>query len=155
MVGTFGTPPFWRRDIQVRHSMNSARLSSIVTAVVLGVAVTAFAQDKPKELPKEAPAVNVTGMWDLAVETPQGTMSLSAAFKQDGEKLTGTQSSQMGEVALEGSVKGTDIAFVVVINMQGQDLTITYTGKIDGDTMSGAVDFGGFGSSTWSAQKKK
>jgi hypothetical protein len=153
MVGTSGSPPFWRRQLQVRQSMNSARLSSIVAALVLGVAVTAFAQEKPKEQPK--PAVDVTGTWDLSVETPQGTMSLSATFKQDGEKLTGTQSSQMGEVALEGSVKETDIAFVVVINMQGQDLTITYTGKIDGEAMSGAVDFGGYGSSTWSAQKKK
>jgi hypothetical protein len=155
MVGTFGTPPFWRRHIQVRHSMKSARLLSIVTAMVLGLGVTAFAQEKPKEEPKDKPAVDVTGTWDLAVETPQGTMSLSANFKQDGEKLTGTQTSQMGEIALEGSVKGTDIAFVVVINMQGQDLTITYTGKIDGDAMSGAVEFGGFGSSTWSGQKKK
>ena len=91
----------------------------------------------------------------MAVETPQGTMSLSATFKQDGEKLTGTQTSQMGEIALEGSVKGTDIAFAVVINMQGQDMTITYTGKIDGDAMSGAIEFGGYGSSTWTAQKRR
>jgi hypothetical protein len=155
MVGTFGSPPSWRRHIHARHSMNSARLLSIATAVLLGVAVTAFAQEKPKAQPQEKPAVDVTGTWDLSVETPQGTMSLSATLKQDGEKLTGTQSSQMGEVTLEGSVKGTDIAFVVIINMQGQDLTITYTGKIDGEAMSGAVDFGGYGSSTWSAQKKK
>ncbi len=135
--------------------MNRARVSTIALAVVLGLAVTAFAQDKPKETPKEAPAVNVTGTWDMAVETPQGTMSLSATFKQDGEKLTGTQTSQMGETALEGSVKGSDIAFAIVFNMQGQDMTITYTGKIDGDAMSGAIEFGGYGSSTWTAQKRK
>ncbi len=135
--------------------MKRARVLIISLAVVLGLAVTVSAQEKPKETPKEAPAVNVTGTWDMAVETPQGTMSLSAAFKQEGEKLTGTQSSQLGEIALEGSVKGADIAFVVVIDMQGQTLTISYTGKIDGDTMSGAIEMGGFGSSTWTAQKRK
>ena len=135
--------------------MNRARVLTTALAVVLGLAVTASAQEKPQEKPKETPAVNVTGTWDMAVETPQGTMSLTAAFKQEGEKLTGTQSSQMGDIALEGSVKGTDIAFVVVFNMQGQDMTITYAGKIDGDTMSGTIEFGSFGSSTWTAQKRK
>lgn len=135
--------------------MNRARVLSIALAVVLGLAVTASAQEKPKETPKETPAPNVTGSWDMAVETPQGTMSLTAALKQDGEKLTGTQTSQMGEIALEGSVKGSDIAFAIVINMQGQDMTITYTGKIDGDTMSGTIEFSGYGSSTWTAQKRK
>jgi hypothetical protein len=135
--------------------MNRARVFTIALAVVLGLAVTAFAQEKPQEKPKETPAINVTGTWDMAVEAPQGTMALTATLKQDGEKLVGTQTSQLGETALEGSVKGTDIAFVVVINMQGQDLTITYTGKIDGETMSGTIDFGGYGSSTWTAQKRK
>ena len=135
--------------------MNRARVLFTALAVVLGLAVTAFAQEKPQEKPKETTAVNVTGTWDMAVEAPQGTMSLTVAFKQEGEKLTGMQSSQMGEIALEGSVKGTDIAFVVVINMQGQDMTITYTGKIDGDTMSGAIEFGTFGSSTWAGKKRQ
>jgi hypothetical protein len=135
--------------------MNRARVLTAALAVVLGFAVTTFAQEKPQEKPKETPAVNVSGAWDMAVETPQGTMPLTATFKQEGEKLTGAQSSQMGETALEGSVRGTDIAFVVVINMQGQDMTITYAGKIDGDTMSGTIEFGGYGSSTWTAQKKK
>jgi hypothetical protein len=131
--------------------MKTGRVLAIVMAAMLAVAGAAFAQDKPKDPPK----VDVTGTWDMSVETPQGTMTLSATFKQDGEKLTGTQTSQMGETALEGSVKGADIAFVVVINMQGQDMTITYTGKIDGDAMSGAIEFGSFGSSTWAAKKKK
>ena len=135
--------------------MNRPRVLITALAVVLGLAVTAFAQEKPQEKPKETPAVNVTGAWDMAVEAPQGTMSISVTFKQEGEKLTGTQTSEMGETALEGSIKGPDIAFAVVINVQGQDLTITYTGKIDGDTMSGTIEFGSFGSSTWTAQKKK
>jgi hypothetical protein len=135
--------------------MNNARILSVVFAVTLAVAGTVFAQEKPKETPKEAPKIDVTGTWDLAVETAQGTMTLSATFKQEGEKLTGTQTSQMGETALEGTVKGSDIAFVIALNMQGQEMTITYSGKIDGDTMSGAIEFGTFGTSTWAAKKKK
>jgi hypothetical protein len=136
-----------------------ARLLALSLAAMLVFAGSAAAQEKPKDPPKEAPKeaakIDVTGTWDLAVETQQGTMTLSSTFKQDGEKLTGTQTSQMGETALEGTIKGTDIAFAIVFNMQGQDITITYTGKVDGDTMSGAIEFGTFGSSTWAGKKRK
>jgi hypothetical protein len=135
--------------------MKRARVFAVVIVATLAIAVSAFAQDKPKEPPKDAPKLDVTGTWDMAVETPQGTMTLSSTFKQEGEKLTGTQSSQMGETPLEGSVKGTDIAFVIVFDMQGQQMTITYAGKIDGESMSGTIEFGSFGSSTWTAKKKK
>jgi hypothetical protein len=132
--------------------MSTARLLfAVVVVAIVAVAGPAFAQDKPKETPK----IDVTGTWDMSVETPQGTMSLTSTFKQEGEKLTGTQSSQMGEMALEGTVKGADIAFAIVIDMQGQQVTISYVGKIDGESMTGTIEFGGMGSAAWTAKKKK
>ena len=38
---------------------------------------------------------------------------------------------------------------------QSHPETITYSGTIDGDTMSGAIEFGSFGTSTWAGKKKK
>lgn len=132
--------------------MKHTRVVALVIAVVLALAIPAFAQEeKPKELPK----VDVTGTWDFSVETPQGTMTLSSTFKQEGEKLTGVQSSQMGEMPLEGTIKGADIAFAIVIDMQGQQITITYVGKVDGETMTGTIEFGGMGSAAWTAKKRK
>jgi hypothetical protein len=130
--------------------MYRSRVFAIAVIAALALAGSAFAQEKPKETPK----IDVSGTWDLTVETPQGAMSLTSTFKQDGEKLTGTQSSQMGEMPLEGTLKGADIAFAIVIDMQGQQMTITYTGKVDGETMSGTIEFGSFGSSTWTAKKQ-
>jgi hypothetical protein len=130
--------------------MKRALVFAIVIVAVLAAAGAAFAQDKPKETPK----IDISGTWDFAVESPQGTMNLTSTFKQDGEKLTGIQSSQMGEMALEGTIKGADIAFAIVLDMQGQQMTITYTGKVDGETMSGTIEFGSFGSATWTAKKQ-
>jgi hypothetical protein len=139
--------------------MTMLRRLAFTLAILLSLAGPVAAQDKPQEKPKDPPkeaaAVDVSGTWDIAVETPQGTMALASTFKQEGEKLTGTQSSQMGDNTLEGTVKGADIAFAIVVNMQGQDLTISYTGKVDGDTMSGAIEFGTFGTSSWTAKKRK
>ena len=114
----------------------------------------AYAQDPAKPDAKAEP-VNVTGVWDMVVESPQGAMEIVGTFKQEGEKLTGTQASQMGEVALEGTVVGNEIKYVINIDMGGQQMTITFAGKVEGETMAGIFEFGGMGSAGWSAKRRK
>src|SRR5437868_13506864 len=64
--------------------------------------------------------------------------------------------SPRGERPLESiTVKGSDITMTMTVNAQGQDLVITYKGKIEKDKMSGDADFGGFASGTWSAVPHK
>jgi len=123
----------------------------LFAALVLAVASAGLvAQDAPKP-----PKIDVTGAWELTVEAPQGTMTSTATYKQEGEKLTGTHVGQMGELPLAGTVKGAEVAYTITIDAQGQQFTLTYTGKVNGDTITGAVDFGGMGSATWSAKRKK
>jgi len=127
------------------------RLIVVVAALALAAAVPVLAQDQQKEKP-----VDVTGSWEVSVESPQGTVTLTATYKQDGEQLTGVQvGGPMGEEHLEGTVKGKEIAYKITIDVQGQQFTLAYTGKIDGDAITGTVDFGGMGSSTWTAKRKK
>lgn len=110
-------------------------------------AMPAYAQDAAK------PA-NIAGAWDTTLESPQGPMQVVSTFKQEGERITGTQSSPMGEAPLEGTITGNDLKFTIKIDMQGQQMVITFTAKVDGESMAGAFDFGGMGSGTWSAKKK-
>jgi hypothetical protein len=105
--------------------------------------------------PAGASGVNISGDWAFMVETGQGSGSPSFSFKQDGEKLTGTYKGQFGEAPLTGTVKGADIKFVIQINAQGQDLTITYSGKIETkDSMKGTAALGELGEATWTAKRK-
>src|SRR5262245_6363517 len=73
-----------------------------------------------------APAVaqtNVTGDWDVTIQSPQGTNTVRVTFKQDGEKLSGIFKSQMGELPFEGgSITGDDLKFAFAIPVQGQSL---------------------------------
>jgi hypothetical protein len=101
-------------------------------------------------------AANISGVWIFAVETQAGSGSPTFTFKQDGENLSGTYKGQFGEAPLTGTVKGADIKFTVKVNAQGQDLTINYTGKIDGkDSMKGSASFGEMGEGTWTAKRKQ
>jgi hypothetical protein len=127
---------------------------AIVLACVCLAVVPAYAQDPPKPEAK-AEKIDVTGIWDMTVESPQGALEVVATLKQEGEKLTGTQASQMGEAALEGSVVGNEIKYTINIDAGGQQMTIVFAGKVEGDTMNGVFDFGGMGTAAWSAKRRK
>jgi hypothetical protein len=124
----------------------------IVVAALVLVAVSA---GLAAQAPSQAPKVNVTGSWESSIESPQGNATSAATYKQEGEKLTGTHVGQMGELPLSGTVKGNDISFTITIDAEGQKFILTYTGKVEGDTIKGSVDLGGMGSATWSAKRKK
>jgi len=119
------------------------------------VAVTLAAAPLFGQEPAKQKKVDVTGTWELTVESPQGAMTMTANYKQEGETLTGTHVSEMGEVPLKGTVKGVDITYTLTIDAQGQSFTITHTGKVDGDTITGTADLGGMGTMNWTAKRKK
>jgi hypothetical protein len=52
-----------------------------------------------------------------------------------------------------GTLTGNDLKFSFTINTQGMALPITLTGKVEGDTMSGKADFGGFAEGDWTAKR--
>jgi len=122
--------------------------SAAVVMVALTVAAAAAAvQDKP---------VDVTGAWAFQVETGQGTGTPAVTFKQEGEKLSGTYSSQvMGEQALTGSVKGNAVTFGFTATMEGNAFTVTFNGTVEADAMKGKVSFADMMEGTFTATRKK
>jgi hypothetical protein len=95
----------------------------------------------------------VAGDWDAQFNTPGGPQPLTLILKVDGEKLTGTAKRSRGDVALTGTVKGDDIAFAYTIEYNGNPVTLTFTGKVKGDTMAGTVSFNESASDEWSAKR--
>ncbi len=129
---------------------------AVVVAVALAIPVLAQEAAKDK-VPQDAKdkKVDVTGVWEISVESPQGQMAITATYKQEGETLTGKHVSEMGEVPLKGTVKGADINYTITMDFGGQAVTITHTGKVDGDTMAGTADLGDMGKINWTAKRKK
>ena len=125
------------------------RLIVLLAVTALSV-VPLFAQDAAKEK-----KVDVTGAWELTVESPQGPMTMTANYKQEGETLTGSHVSPMGDAPLKGTVKGADITYTITIDANGQQFTISHKGKVDGDTITGTADLGEMGTINWTAKRKK
>jgi hypothetical protein len=99
--------------------------------------------------------VDVTGAWALQLDIAGNAATPSATFKQEGEKLTGTYSSQMlGELPITGTVKGNAITFGFQASFDGNAVKVTYEGTVEKDTMKGTVTFGDLGSGTFTGKKK-
>jgi branched-chain amino acid transport system substrate-binding protein len=100
---------------------------------------------------KPAVAVDMTGLWKLAVVTPQGAGNPEFTLKQEGNKLTGNYAGSFGEASATGTVQGRN--FEIRYRLGG--VTTVYKGKVDGNNkMSGDVDFGGQASGTFTGEKK-
>ena len=121
----------------------------------LALALLCFTALWPLAAPARTAAIDVSGTWDMTVESQQGTAHPSITLKQDGEKITGSYRGQMGESRLQGSIKGNEIAFTVTLKFQDASYTVTYTGSATDDKMSGTTRFGNAGTGNWSAERRK
>lgn len=107
----------------------------------------------PAAKPAAAPSISATGIWHLQIETGQGTGTPTFTFKQEGESLFGQYKGMFGEAPVTGTLKGTAITFSVKVKAQDQDMTISYSGTVEGDTMKGKVSFGDTGEGTFTGKR--
>ena len=100
---------------------------------------------------------DVSGTWQVTVETSQGTGTPTLDLQQKGEALTGTFHSQiLGDAKISGSVKGNAIEFSFEGDAGGQTLKVQYKGTVEGPAaMKGTAVYAGFDENAkWTAVKK-
>ena len=123
-------------------------MASIRNAIVAVLAITALM------LMHAVHAADVTGTWVMTVQTSAGSGTPTFNLVQKGDAITGTYKGQLGEAPVTGTMNGNDITLEFGVETQGQSLTIKYTGKVDGKSVSGSVALGGFGSGTFTGVKQ-
>jgi hypothetical protein len=98
---------------------------------------------------------DVSGKWVFAVETAAGSGTPTITLKQEGEKLSGHYSGQLGEADLTGTVKGQEFNFKFTVDAQGNMLECIYTGTADSNSaLKGKVSIVGLGDGTFTAKKQ-
>jgi hypothetical protein len=92
-----------------------------------------------------ASAADVSGTWKAAMETPNGPFETTFNFKVDGEKLTGSTSNRFMQDApiSEGKIEGDQISFIVNSTFNGNDVKVSYKGKVAGDEIKLSVEIAG------------
>ena len=98
-------------------------------------------------------AADFNGKWTGQVPGRQGAArEATFTFKVDGDKVTGSMSSQQGDRPIsEGKVSGDNITFVV----ESQRGKQTYTGSASGDEIKFKREGGQGGPQTFTAKRAK
>ena len=97
--------------------------------------------------------VDVTGKWDLTVNTDQGARPGTLTISRNGDSLAGSVSGPQGDIPVDISLKEKAITISMSVQTQNGTLNITMDGTVDGDQMNGQLTMGTSGTATWSAKR--
>jgi hypothetical protein len=139
----------------LKHVVGTALAASLFLSGTAAAAVAVLLAGPNVVAGQGASKIDLTGKWILQVETTAGGGTPTFTFKQDGEKLTGHYSGQLGEADFTGSVKGQDFSLAFGVDVQGLHIDVTYAGTIESkDAMKGTVKLGGLGEGTFTGKRQ-
>ncbi|MDH3732287.1 MAG: hypothetical protein OEU54_02090 [Gemmatimonadota bacterium] len=123
-------------------------LASLFCAGLLGLSPAVAGAGAAQEL-------DLTGAWEFAVQSPNGAGTREVQLVQVGDSISGTISSSRATGDLDGVLEGDRLSFTVVLTMESGPFVVTYRATVTGDEMVGTIDFGDYGSGTFTGLRSK
>jgi len=114
----------------------------------------ALSMKRPATPDMKAPSANLKGRWDVAIEyfneVSKHTFSIE---EQDSNWLKGSHKSAFTTNELEGTIDGNEVIFRSASRMLADNVPFTFSGTVNGDTMSGNIHHGEYLTSKFTAKK--
>ena len=105
------------------------------------------------EVPK-APATDLTGRWDVRIDFAAGASDHTFHVRQQGNQVVGTHQGDFVARDFSGTISGGDERIVSSVGeVHGAALSYAFTGKVQGDKMSGGLDMGEYLGARWTATR--
>ena len=102
----------------------------------------------------KTPAADLTGRWDVRIQFAAGKSEHTLYVKQQGNQLVGTHQGDFVARDFTGTISGEDVRISSSIGeVHGAALSYRFTGKLQADTMSGALDMGEYLGAKWTAAR--
>lgn len=93
------------------------------------------------------------GNWNLVISTPMGERQATLSLKTEGAALKGSQAAEGNSAEIfDGSVNGDAVSWKVSIT-NPMPMTLEFEGTVEGNSLSGTVVLGSFGSSSFSGTR--
>jgi hypothetical protein len=95
----------------------------------------------------------IDGDWNIVVNSPMGKQESKMTLQANGSELTGTATAQgqTGQIS-NGKIDGDNVSWSAAITSPFP-MTLEFTGTLAGDSLSGNVKAGAFGSFPWTGTK--
>lgn len=97
--------------------------------------------------------MSADGTWDITMNTPMGAQNAKLELSSDGGVLTGRMTSPQGDADVqEGTVDGNSLSWKADITTP-ISMTLEFSATLDGDSISGSVKLGAFGTASFSGSR--
>jgi L-seryl-tRNA(Ser) seleniumtransferase len=109
---------------------------------------------KTEETPKP-PVTDLSGVWDVQIEFRAGAGVHTLSLHQQGARIQGIHRGEFVARDLSGVIDGDTVQLQSSLPERaiGNALSFTFTGKVEGETMSGELDMGEYLKARWSASR--
>ncbi|MEZ5565172.1 MAG: formylglycine-generating enzyme family protein [Gammaproteobacteria bacterium] len=94
-------------------------------------------------------AGDLSGDWYFDVVSPNGPGHRDVLFRQEDSRVIGFIESDSASGRFVGSISGANLQFTAVLEFGGQPMAAVYRATVDGDRMTGTIDFGSYGQATF------
>ena len=87
-----------------------------------------------------AEPADVSGTWMLDAFAGGQDVQITLVLTQTEDKIEGTVSTPVGDgTFVDGKIDGKTLTGTVNVAVQGQDMSLAFTGEIDGEQISGTI----------------
>ena len=104
-------------------------------------------------IPQGAPA-NVAGIWNVEVKYLRGVGTQRFLLQQEENAVKGAHQGEIYSGNLAGIVHANEISFHSALPVGGNEIHYSFSGTVNGNSMSGKVTLGEYGHAEWSATKE-
>ena len=96
----------------------------------------------------------VDGTYNITIATPMGDRPATLTLLADGDTLSGKFSSQQGDQEWDGgTIDGNEVSWSNDFSGAMGPMQLDFAGTVDGDELSGTVQFGALGSGTFAGKR--
>jgi L-seryl-tRNA(Ser) seleniumtransferase len=101
------------------------------------------------------PAADLTGQWNVKIQFAAASATHTLHLTQKGNDLGGFHQGEFVTREISGSIDGDNVRVRSAYGEQhGDSVNLTFTGKVSGDQMTGALDMGEYLNATWTATRR-
>lgn len=114
----------------------------------------ALSMQRPAIPEMKTPSADLKGRWDVTIEYFNEVSKHSFSIEQqDSNWLKGSHKSAFTTNELEGTIDGNEVIFRSASRMLADNVPFTFSGTVNGDTMSGNIHHGEYLTSKFTAKK--
>jgi carbon-monoxide dehydrogenase large subunit len=94
----------------------------------------------------------IDGCWNMVLATPVGPQKIIGRFNTEGDVLKGVLESDQGSQSFAGTIAGTRLKWEMKVT-KPMPITLKYDLRVEGNTLSGKVKMGLFGSANLTGER--